>query len=122
MTSFQYIIISISISIISLLFFFISYNNYIDTFISEKELNYENDGNMKFEYLLNDNHKNIILNKYYLNDDIKVNSKRLNIHPYQFKNEKYLYGISVFQNKDNQKYGNSYSFSDYIYNTYGVRR
>ena len=122
MTSFQYIIISIIISIISLLFFFISYNNYIDKFISEKELNYENDGNMKFEYLLNDNHKNIILNKYYLNDDIKVNSKRLNIHPYQFKNEKYLYGISVFQNKDNQKYGNSYSFSDYIYNTYGVRR
>ena len=111
----------IIITIIILLFFFISYNNYIDKFYN-KNFNYENDGNMNFDYLLDNNHKNKVLNKYYLNNDIKVNGKRLNIHHYQLKNNRNLYGMAHFQKKDTGKYGNNHTFADYIYNIYGIRR
>ena len=109
----------IIITIIILLFFLISYNNCKDKF-TLKDLNYENDGNMNFDYLLDINHKNSVLNKYYLNDDLKINGRRLISHPYQLKNDRNLYGISVFQKIENV--GNYSTFSDYIYNTYGVRR
>jgi hypothetical protein len=118
MNSIHYIIISI----IGLLFFLISHNNYKDKFFNEKILNYENDGKMNFDYLLNSNHKTNILNKYYLDDDIKVNGRRLNTHPYQFKNYKNLYGIVDYQHTDNNNYGAYNTFADYIYNIYGVRR
>jgi len=111
----------IIITIIILLFFLITYNNYIDKFI-DKNLNYENDGNMTFDYLLDNNYKNNVLNKYYINDDIKVNGNRLNIHHYQVKNNRKLYGMSHFQKKEYGKYGKYDTFTDYIYNTYGVRR
>tara|TARA_Y100000389_G_C17426390_1_gene499793 strand:+ start:1208 stop:1561 length:354 start_codon:yes stop_codon:yes gene_type:complete len=111
----------IIITILILLFFLISYNNCIDKFI-DKNLNYENDGNMTFDYLLDNNYKNDVLNKYYINDDIKVNGKRLNIHHYQFKNNNNLYGLAHFQKTEDGKYGNYKTFAEYIYNTYGVRR
>ena len=118
MNTIHYIIISIII----LTFFLIIYNNFKDKFVNEKDLNYENDGNMTFDYLLNSNHKTKILNKYYLDDDIKINGQRLNRHPYQFKNYKNLYGIVDYQHTDNYNYGAYNTFTDYIYNTYGVRR
>lgn len=118
----MYCIHYIVISIIILTIFVIIYNNFKDNFVNEKDLNYENDGNMKFDYLLNNNHKNIILNKYYLDDDIKVNGIRLNNHPYQLKNDKKLYGIIEYQYTDNYNFGKYNTFTDYIYNTYGVRR
>ena len=98
MNSIHYIVISI----IGLLFFFISYNNCKDTFFNEKDLNYENDGKMNFDYLLNSNHKTNILNKYYLDDDIKVNGRRLNTHPYQFKNYKNLLKKDGFKFDDDK--------------------
>ena len=66
-----------------------------------KNSNYENDGNMTFDYLLDNNYKNKVLNKYYLNDDIKINGQRINIHHYQKKNNRNLYGMSTFSIKKN---------------------
>ena len=58
----------------------------IDTFATPKtpkEIN-DNDGNMTFDFLTNTN-TNFILDKYYLNDDMKINGARVNYHPYQVK-------------------------------------
>ena len=118
----------------------ILYKQYNDTFMNEKNANFENDGNMTFDYLLNDNYKDEVLNKYYLDDDIKISGDRINIHPYQYPYEtKYLniilnnnkpvhytlnsYGSNPHNHiKDKIKYGEFETFAEYIYRTYGVRR
>ena len=98
-------------------------NNENDTFVNEKNANFENDGNMTFDYLTNPNYKNDVLNKYYLDDDIKSSNIRTNIHPYQNKNSRNLYGIPQHQIINSGKWGATHStFSNYIYNYYGVRR
>ena len=97
------------------------YNN-IDTFQSQRDINIENDGNMKFNYLIDKNYTNTILQKYYLNDDIKINGMRVVNHPFQKKNDLNLYGNPFNQREKPGVWGNFITFSDYIYNTYGVRR
>ena len=101
-----------------------------DTFINQSSnasAHAANDGDMTFDYLLNNNNTYYILNRYYLNDDIKnAAGTRLNYHPYNRKNNLGLYGNPAFQIKrDYNNTGNSYLYiteNDYIYNTYGVRR
>ena len=117
----------------------ILYKKYNDTFMNEKNANFENDGNMTFDYLLNDNYKNEILNKYYLDDDIKKSGKRINIHPYQRPYKTKLlniivngkpknysinsYGSNPYNHiEDKKKYGEFKTFAEYIYRLYGVRR
>ena len=97
-------------------------NTVTDTFMNEKDTNFEKDGKMKFDYLTNDNYKNKVLNKYYLNDDIKKAGQRINIHPYQKKNYRNLYGIPEYQIVNNYIYGKYTTFAEYIYRLYGVRR
>ena len=117
----------------------ILYKQYNDTFMNEKNANFENDGNMTFEYLSNNNYKNEVLNKYYLDDDIKKSGKRINIHPYQRPYETKLlniivngkpknysinsYGSNPYNHvEDKKKYGEFKTFAEYIYRLYGVRR
>jgi len=90
--------------------------------MNEKNANFENDGNMTFDYLTNNNYKDEVLNKYYLNDDIKKEGKRINIHPYQIKNNRNLYGIPEYQMQKQYEYGKFTTFAEYIYRLYGVRR
>jgi len=117
----------------------ILYKQYNDTFMNEKNANFENDGNMTFEYLSNNNYKNVVLNKYYLDDDIKKSGKRINIHPYQRPYKTKLlniivngkpknysinsYGSNPYNHiEDKKKYGEFKTFAEYIYRLYGVRR
>jgi len=117
----------------------ILYKQYKDTFMNEKNTNFENDGNMTFEYLSNNNYKNEVLNKYYLDDDIKKSGKRINIHPYQRPYKTKLlniivngkpknysinsYGSNPYNHvEDKKKYGEFKTFAEYIYRLYGVRR
>ena len=97
------------------------YNN-IDTFQSQRDINIENDGNMKFNYLIDKNYTNTILQKYYLNDDTKINGMRVVNHPFQKKNVLNLYGNPFNQLEKPGVWGKFNTFSDYIYNIYGVRR
>jgi hypothetical protein len=107
-------------------------NNENDTFVNEKNANFENDGNMTFDYLTNPNYKNDVLNKYYLDDDIKKSftifglklytDYRINTHPYQKKNYRNLYGIPEYQYESQSMYGKFTTFAEYIYRLYGVRR
>ena len=102
--------------------FLILYNKYNDTFMNEKNANFENDGNMTFDYLTNPNYKNNVLKKYYLDDDIKKSGNRINIHLYQKKNYRNLYGIPEYQYESQSMYGKFTTFAEYIYRLYGVRR
>jgi len=97
------------------------YNN-IDTFQSQKDINVENNGNMKFNYLIDKNYTNTILQTYYLNDDTKINGRRVVNHPLQKKNGLNLYGNPFNQLEKPGVWGKFNTFSDYIYNIYGVRR
>ena len=101
-----------------------NYQNYQnhDTFISQRDANVNNDGNMNFDYLIKKDYTNNVLNKYYLNDDTKINGKRLVNHPLQKKNNLNLYGNPFNQISKPGSWGNFNTFSDYIFNTYGVRR
>ena len=118
--------IKYSLIILIMILFLIIYNehnnNENDTFVNEKNANFENDGNMKFDYLTNPNYKNDVLNKYYLDDDIKKSGNRINIHLYQKKNYKNLYGIPEYQYQSKYRYGKFTTFAEYIYRLYGVRR
>lgn len=93
-----------------------------DTFISQRDANVNNDGNMNFDYLIKKNYTKNILDKYYLNDDTKINGKRLVNHPYQKKNKLNLYGNPFNQYSTRGYWGGYDSFSDYIFYNYGVRR
>jgi hypothetical protein len=71
------------------------------------------DGKMKFDYLTNKKYSQNIVDKYYLNDDTRINRVRTVYHPYQVRNNP-LYGLAPRLNltiKD----------SDKLYNDYGVR-
>jgi len=112
--------------IVSILFIIISYKQYQtfrkDTFISQRDTKIETDGNMSFDYLIKKNYTKNILDKYYLNDDTKINGKRLVNHPYQKKNKLNLYGNPFNQYSTRGYWGGYDSFSDYIFYNYGVRR
>jgi len=118
----KYSLILLLILILVLIIYNEHNNNENDTFVNEKNANFENDGNMTFDYLTNPNYKNNVLNKYYLNDDIKKEGQRINIHPYQKKNYRNLYGIPEYQINNNNIYGTFTTFAEYIYRLYGVRR
>ncbi len=97
----------------------------IDTFYNQK--NYNNDGNMTFDFLSNKNTTNV-LEKYYLDDDIKINGDRLNYHIYQTKtanngSPSYMYGIPEFYKQGKAGNWNRFdTFGDKIFSNYGVRR
>ena len=75
---------------------------------------------MSFPFL---NNTNTVLNKYYVNDDVKINNIRQNIHTYQKKNSLNLYGIASYHIKQPYgTWGQYYTFGEYIYRHYGVRR
>ncbi len=93
-----------------------------DTFISQKDENAYNDGNMKFDYLIKKNYTNNVLKKYYLNDDTKINGIRIVYHPYMKKNHLNLYGNPNNQYSTRGRWGNYDTYSEYILNNYGVRR
>ena len=67
-----------------------------------------------YSFLHDDNYSKAIIDKYYVNDDIKINNNRVVKHPYQYKTNQY-YG--------NQRYltYNSKTMSDIIYINTGVR-
>lgn len=77
--------------------------------------NFDDDGKMNFEYLYNPNYMNSILKKYYIDNDIKINGKKLVNHPYQMRRtvngRDYYYG----------KYITNIPHNNDIYNKYGVR-
>jgi len=88
-----------------------------DSFISKNNVP-SNDGKMNFDYLTNPNYSRDIINKYYLNDDSKLNGIRNVYHKFQQKNNNF-YG--------NSKYlsilpflSNSF-YTDLMYKTYGIR-
>ena len=43
------------------------------------------DGQMNFNYLVDPNYTQSILNRYYINDDTKINGQRVVVHPNQYK-------------------------------------
>jgi len=72
-----------------------------------------NDGKMIFNFLQDPNYDNNIIQKYYLNDDTKINNTRIIFHPYQVKKIHY-YGNPKFLSKDIRQSNN-------YYNIYGIR-
>lgn len=116
---FIFLLFIIIIIISTILFLLIKH---IDTFIF-KNNNIDSDGNMTYNFISDKNNTKKVLNKYYLDDDIKSSNIRTNIHPYQNKNSRNLYGIPQHQIINSGKWGATHStFSNYIYNYYGVRR
>ena len=78
-----------------------------------------NDGKMKYKYLTDINYGINIRNKYYINDDLKINNTRIRRHPYQKKNynwsdRKYYYGKPA-------NIGRERKYSNDLFNTYGIR-
>ena len=136
------------ISIIIIIFILIitihnKYNiNRYDTFAtpkSPKEIN-DNDGHMNFNFLKNEN-TNYVINKYYIDDDKKINGTRVNIHPYQeqvanippvistyskyLQNSAspYIYGNPKLHKQSSPGQWNKYNTrAREIYNKYGIRR
>ena len=104
----------------------ISYYNYKNTFLNPKFENRKNDGKMTFAYLTDKNYKDKLLKKYYINDDIKVNNRRVNTHWLQTKYKIYegsVYGVPMNHVKSiNNEWGKSRTFAEYIYAKYGIRR
>jgi hypothetical protein len=111
------IFIIILFLIISLLLLLIVKNK--DRFKNE---NANNDGKMTFNYLKDNNNTKNILNKYYMNDDTKINGTRIVYHPYQQKNFLNLYGNPHNQWSTMGIWGGFDTFAEYMYNQYGVRR
>ena len=77
------------------------------------------DGQMNFNYLVDPNYTQSILNRYYINDDTKINGQRVIFHPNQYKHIRWEFkppGYSFYYGNIPNK-GNS----DVIYQTHGVR-
>lgn len=75
----------------------------------------KNDGKMRFGYLTNPNYANMILMRYYVNDDKKIGGIRLVSHPYQKRNS---------PNGRDKYYGSLYwdkTRSDNVYKITGIR-
>ncbi len=107
----------IGLSAIAFIFIIVIIGEYkkkylLDTFISINN-DPANDGKMTFNYLTNKNYGKNILNKYYQNDDTRINGVRAVYHPYQIKNNK-LFGIAEYIRLDKEK-------SNKLFNDYGVR-
>ena len=140
------LLLFILIIIILFILIIIIHNKYnintYDTFAvpkSPKEI-IANDGNMNFNFLTSENSQ-YVLNTYYVNDDLKVNGKRVNFHPYQEQEantpppvDKYskflqtpaypfVYGKPKFHAQRSPGQWNKYDTlaRDY-YNKYGIRR
>ena len=103
-----------------------------DTFAipkTPKEIN-DNDGNMNFNFLKNEN-TNYVLSTYYIDDDKKINGSRLNYHKYQKQVPNipvegappYIYGNPLYHYQRKPKVWNKYdTYAQDIWNKYGVRR
>ena len=77
-----------------------------------------NDGNMKFNYLVSPNYTTNILSRYYINDDTRVNNVRVINHPNQ--NIKNIgYNSKYYGNLGGSNVLNVVSNS--FYNAYGIR-
>ena len=134
------VFLSIIIIIIVLIILYYKNKKY-DTFAipkTPKEIN-DNDGNMTFEFLNNEN-TNYVLDKYYINDDTKINGVRVNYHPYQehvnnpvivdayskyLQNSAYpyIYGNPKLHIQRTPGQWNKYDTkAQDIYNQYGIRR
>ena len=87
-----------------------------------KNENANNDGKMTFNYLKDNNNTKNILNKYYMNDDTKINGTRIVYHPYQQKNFLNLYGNPNNQTSYKGAFNGFDTIGEYMYNQYGVRR
>jgi len=121
------------------------HNNYnintYDTFAtpkSPKEIN-DNDGHMNFNFLKSENSQRV-LHTYYIDDDKKINGKRVNFHPYQeqvpnpppmdryskyLQNPAYpyIYGNPKLHRQRTPGQWNKYdTVAREIYNNYGIRR
>ena len=105
-------------------------NNYkkIDNF--DAKYNYNNDGNMKFDYLSDPGYTEKILYNYYVNDDAKINGNKVNYHPYQSSRQNcrvewgarpYVYGNIWCQRKPG-RWNKLDNYGQEIYDLYGVRR
>ena len=91
--------------------------------INKKVLNIDNfisinndpayDGKMQYKFLTNSDYTKNILNKYYVNDDTKINNKRVINHPYQNK-------TGLFFGNPRFALNNTF-ISNNIYNRYGIR-
>jgi len=68
---------------------------------------------MTFDYLTNKNYTKNILDIYYNNDDTILNNRRVNIHPFQFRQNNF-YGNPRFLTLDKR-------LSDSYYNQYNIR-
>ena len=127
MTYNLFIFILLLLIVISILFVtIINYYKKIDTF--DNKANYYNDGKMIFKYITDTSHTRNVLDKYYVNDDIKIAGSRVNIHPDEFNRNNCsvigalpkVYGKSLCQlspgiwNRYNTK-------KQDIYNNYAVR-
>lgn len=105
----------------------------IDTFLTLKSqaISFEDDGKMTFDFLKDDNTKNV-LDTYYINDDKKLNGQKVNLHPYQYKVQQiipvkdsppFLYGNNRWHYQRSEGKWNKYdTYAQDIYNKYGVRR
>lgn len=121
----NYLITLIFIIIVIILIYEIKNYNYKNTFLNQKHVNAANDGNMKFDYLNEPNYSKNILDKYYLNVDKKING--VNVCKFFFQKkfpngDKSIYGNVLNHLEIPGSWGNYSTFSDYMYNTYGVRR
>ena len=140
------LLLFISIIIIIFILIIIIHNKYninnYDTFAeprSPKEV-VDNDGKMNFNFLKDEN-TNYVLQTYYLDDDKKINGRRVNYHPYQEQvpnipppvdiYSKYLqtisypfvYGKPDFHRQRSPGQWNKFdTLAQDYYNKYGVRR
>ena len=110
---FSYIFTFIVLFILALLCFFsyleiTKYLDGIEKFITNRENNDpDKDGKMDFSYIYNPNYNANILDKYYLDDDIKINGNRLVYHPLQFKQPNH------YTTRTGYNYWGAYVIKDY---------
>ncbi len=125
-----YFILLIIISVV--IYVLINYKT-IDNFNIRRQsniYNYNNDGNMSFDYLSDPQYSNDILYRYYIDDDAKIGGQPLNYHPYKEKIQHpdsymgarpYIYGIPWSQRRFGV-WNRHLNYGTDIYNLYGVRR
>ncbi len=79
----------------------------------------DNDGKMKFSYLINPRYTEDILSKYYLNDDTREYNNRSVIHPTQTPRARESWLFFIKDTSLNKKYyGNLYYNNIYSNNIY----
>ena len=87
-------------------------------------------GIMTFDFLKDENTNNV-LNKYYMDNDKRINGKTINYNPYRYALPNipvegappYIYGIVLNHYQRKPKVWHKYdTYAQDIYNAYGIRR